>query len=170
MMMMMMMMMMMTLCQVRCVPASQCGRLVVGEGEVQAVWMVPPSTVNTDTDQVETLTLTIFVCVCSDFTELKLKYTHFTIFTCLYRILLRLQTVHVTLSSVWVGLPGADLKSSEQLTVASVRQHEGVAWSVGAGEAVLPGQEITLTISSTVSQPHFSDIILTYKGEAASRH
>ena len=37
MMMMMMMMMMMTLCQVRCVPASQCGRLVVGEGEVQAV-------------------------------------------------------------------------------------------------------------------------------------
>ena len=166
---MMMMMMMMTLCQVRCVPASQCGRLVVGEGEVQAVWMVPPSTVNTDTDQVETLTLTIFVCVCSDFTELKLKYTHFTIFTCLYRILLRLQTVHVTLSSVWVGLPGADLKSSEQLTVASVRQHEGVAWSVGAGEAVLPGQEISLTISSTVSQPHFSDIILTYKGEAASR-
>ena len=101
---------------------------------------------------------------------MKLKYTHFTIFTCLYRILLRLQTVHVTLSSVWVGLPGADLKSSEQLTVASVRQHEGVAWSVGAGEAVLPGQEISLTISSTVSQPHFSDIILTYKGEAASRH
>ena len=84
----------------------------------------------------------------------------------LYLILL--QTVRVTLSSVWAGLPGADLKSSEQLTVASVRQHEGVAWSVGAGEAVSPDQEITLTISSLVSQPHFSDVILTYNGEAAS--
>ena len=78
--------------------------------------------------------------------------------------------MRVTLSSVWAGLPGADLKSSEQLTVASVRQHEGVAWSVGAGEAVLPGQEITLTISSLVSQPHFSDVILTYNGGAASRY
>ena len=62
--MMMMMMMMMTLCQVRCVPASQCGRLVVGEGEVQAVWMVPPSTVNTDTDQVETLHSHITCVLC----------------------------------------------------------------------------------------------------------
>ena len=152
-------------------PASQCSSLVVGEGEVQAVWMVPPSTVNTDTDQVETLhshISCIVYCVSSDLTELKLKYTHFTIFTCLYRILLRLQTVRVTLSSVWAGLPGADLAASAQLTVASVRQHEGVAWSVGAGEAVSPDQEITLTISSLVSQPHFSDVILTYNGEAAS--
>ena len=44
-------------------PASQCSSLVVGEGEVQAVWMVPPSTVNTDTDQVETLHSHI-TCLC----------------------------------------------------------------------------------------------------------